>query len=397
MNSRTLPWKRRRCNAESETVGTIIEHDKAKGNEFFFRLLESLLPIEKDMQVILVTHFLPDRLMFLDALSRLCSIALIIPKPHSVDVQAEVEIVGKYPVCNYSRIDLSDSQFAVSIVRQAVGSSKFAIIDMGGYFAPTSKSLYAEFGNNLLGIIEDTENGQQKYEKFASHPSTQLVSVARSPLKEPEDFLVGQSMVFSMEKIFRECGQILQGRRATVIGYGKVGRSAARALVAKSIEVSIVELDPLRSIEARAHGHRVLSKKDAFEKSTLILCATGNNPLRPADYGFIPNGSFLGSVTSSDDEIDVPWLESFYRPRMVTRRVDEFSRDTRYFYLMNKGNAVNFIDGAVVGPFIFLVQGEILCILSEFQKGNSKVFHEPRSSMRRLVAKTWLNVFHDDL
>jgi len=70
--------------------------------------------------------------------------------------------------------------------------------------------------------------------------------VARSPLKDPEDFLVGQSVVFSTEALMRGRGDILHGRPALVIGFGKLGSSIARLLHAKGVQVTVYDIDPIR-------------------------------------------------------------------------------------------------------------------------------------------------------
>ena len=74
----------------------------------------------------------------------------------------------------------------------------------------------------LIGVVEDTENGHKRYEQIA-FPPCPVLSVARSPLKEPEDFLVGHAIVFSAEALIRQSGVVMVNKRALVIGYGKIG------------------------------------------------------------------------------------------------------------------------------------------------------------------------------
>jgi adenosylhomocysteinase len=163
----------------------------------------------------------------------------------------------------------------------------------------------------FLGVVEDTENGEQRYERLANR-TFRLYSVARSPLKEPEDHLTGESVVFSMERLLRLCGEVIYGRRAVVFGYGKVGRSAARALASRGVRVSVVDTNPVRAIEASSHGFRVLEKKVGLATADLILGATGNFSLREDDFRYVRNGCFVASVTSSDDELDITCLPERY-------------------------------------------------------------------------------------
>jgi adenosylhomocysteinase len=95
-----------------------------------------------------------------------------------------------------------------------------------------------------------------------------VFSVARSPLKDPEDYLVGQSITFSAEALIRSRGDILHGRRAAVIGYGKLGRSIAAMLHAKHVGVTVYDSDPL-SLLAGVSTEPGLHELDHTERSRI--------------------------------------------------------------------------------------------------------------------------------
>lgn len=98
-------------------------------------------------------------------------------------------------------------------------------------------------------MVEDTENGHRRYAELDKLPCP-VISVSRSPLKEPEDFLVGQSVAFSTEALMRSRGDILHGRTALVIGFGKLGSSIARLLHVKGVQVTVYDIDPVRRTQA---------------------------------------------------------------------------------------------------------------------------------------------------
>lgn len=162
----------------------------------------------------------------------------------------------------------------------------------------------------FLGVIEDTENGVQKYESAGALP-VPVISVARSPLKNPEDHLVGQSIVFSTEALLRQRGDIFPGRKAAVLGYGKLGRSIAQELRSKGVRTIGRDHDPVRLAEAFSHGYEVLQDRSrALAGADLVLCATGNVSLSGENYAQLRNGAYLATVTSSDDELDLRSLRS---------------------------------------------------------------------------------------
>jgi adenosylhomocysteinase len=80
--------------------------------------------------------------------------------------------------------------------------------------------------------------------------------------------------------------------------------------------------------QAFAQGFRTAGHVGALAGAGLVICATGNRALAADDFPAVPNGAYIASVTSTAGH---------------------------YFYVLNSGNAVNFLHGACVGPFIYLV------------------------------------------
>lgn len=73
-----------------------------------------------------------------------------------------------------------------------------------------------------------------------------------------------------------------------------------------------------------------------------------------------------------------------------------YSTEGTYFFLLNEGNAVNFLHNAVVGDFIFLVQAEIVLAsrrLIEEAIPADRVISEVSPSDRAEIASAWLRYF----
>ncbi|KPC93290.1 adenosylhomocysteinase, partial [Streptomyces sp. NRRL F-6602] len=66
------------------------------------------------------------------------------------------------------------------------------------------------------------------------------------------------------------------------------------------------------------------------------------------------------------------------------------------FYLLNGGEAVNFLHGASVGPFIFLVQAEIIAGVRALARGDLvPAMHEIPADDRSRIASTWLHYYNE--
>ncbi|MGO7206665.1 hypothetical protein ACCT30_37030, partial [Rhizobium ruizarguesonis] len=126
----------------------------------------------------------------------------------------------------------------------------------------------------------------------------------------------------------------------------------------------------------------------------------GNKALGLAGFGLLQSGCVVASVTSSDDEFDLPSLEKGYdkfdeRTNLV--RYEENRGSGRHFFLVADGNAANFIHGAVIGPAIQLIEGEKLKAIKELIDGNVPAggtrLHELTTEERRGVAEIWIEHF----
>ena len=95
-----------------------------------------------------------------------------------------------------------------------------------------------------------------------------IVSMALSPIKDIEDTVIGDAVIYSLERLYREeFHSILQGTRAGVIGYGKIGTSAAIALKGREMNVSVYDIDPTKCIRAQFEGYRATPLHKLLENS----------------------------------------------------------------------------------------------------------------------------------
>ncbi|MFD6421665.1 adenosylhomocysteinase [Streptomyces sp. NPDC060198] len=344
---------------------------------------------------LLITHLLPERPAFVRAVGAVSELLTVLPKPKSINADARREVEQSFHVDELTRELFTDPDSALSYLESRAAGARLVLLDVGGYFAPVLDDLCARYSGTILGVVEDTENGHKRYAEVPKLPCP-VVSVARSPLKDPEDFLVGQSVVFSAEALLRERGDILHGRSALVIGFGKLGSSIARLLHAKGVHVTVYDIDPVRRAQALSQGFGVARDRDAaIHAAGLVLCATGSLSLRGEDFPTLRNGAYVATVTSSEDELELSSLPEGYRRSHVGDHVTRYETSGHYFYLLNGGEAVNFLHGASVGPFIFLVQGEIIAATRAIARAELPPgMHEVPAVDRSAIAALWLNYWN---
>ncbi|MET8074345.1 adenosylhomocysteinase, partial [Streptomyces sp. NPDC005271] len=326
----------------------------------FFRQITAQFPAGEAITTLVITHLLPERPAFLRAMTEVSTVGAVLPKPRSIHQPTLDDVRRTLPVHDLTRERFTDETQALDYLEDTAGGRDVVLVDIGGYFAASLDTLVSKFSGRILGVVEDTENGHQRYAALDSLPCP-VVSVARSPLKDCEDHLVGRSIVFSTEALVRGRGDILTGRNACVIGFGKVGRAIAQTLRALDLRVTLYDKDPVRQVQAHSLGFRTCaSAADAVREAELVLCATGNLALQQSDFAALRNGAYLGSVTSSEDELELGSLHSFYQRTSISAELTRYEITGHYFFVLADGGAVNFVHGAAVGSYIHLVQAEIL-------------------------------------
>lgn len=345
----------------------------------------------RNIGLIVVTHILPDAVPYLEALNSIFNVDAVFAKPKSVNQKFFNDLSDTFTLTIADRKKLSD----ISYLSRFIDPKRdgFILLDIGGYFAKVANELVSRFGDKFLGIVEDTENGLHKHLSYQIHYP--FYQVARSPLKDNEDYLVGQAIAFSAESIFRESSILFNGQTVGIIGYGKVGKGVAHTLKMRQALVSIYDIDPVRITHAYSHGFIPHTKKDVLLQSSDIIClASGNKSITSTDFSKIRTGAYVFSVTSSDDELDLTFLRRHYSKKIISPLITQYSQGDQFFYLVNDGNAVNFVHGTTVGPFILLVQAEIIaCTIALAAKIPPNRSHLVIGNSRKYIADQWLTVF----
>ncbi|MEZ0073585.1 adenosylhomocysteinase [Planotetraspora sp. GP83] len=361
----------------------------------FFTDLTSELPSTDDAAVV-VTHLLPGQMDFLPALDRVAEVAAVLPKPKSADARTRQLVSAAYRCDPLDRDRFADPDWLTTYLADRADGRRVVLTDIGGYFAPALEVVCERLPGVVAGVVEDTENGLRRYEALDRLPCA-VYSVARSPLKEPEDRLVGEAIVFSVESLLRNLGEVLPGRQATVLGFGKIGAGVAAALHARHVRVLVLDTDPVRQAQALSIGYGSATLPEAMLRSDLVVSATGARAIGLAHLELMRNGAVLAGATSADDEFDLARLNdpgSGFAREDVMSGVARYTRGGRGFLLLGNGNGVNFLHTSALGPAIHLIKGEIIAAVGALLgRPHEPGLHEVDSGMRARIAGAWVDAF----
>jgi adenosylhomocysteinase len=107
--------------------------------------------------------------------------------------------------------------------------------------------------------------------------------------------------------------------------------------------VVVVEVDPIRALEASMDGYRVMTAADAARIGDVFISATGNLNVWGRDhFAEMPDGAILANAGHFNDEFELPALEE---QSTSSREVRPFTRE----YLMPSGRRIYVLaDGRLV-------------------------------------------------
>ncbi len=157
----------------------------------------------------------------------------------------------------------------------------------------------------------------------------------------------GQS---TLDGILRATNLLIAGRNIVVAGYGWVGRGIASRMAGHGGHVTIVEIDPIRALEALMDGFQVMNVAQAAAWGDLFVTATGNvNVFRREHFESMRDGAVMANSGHFDAELDLMALRQMAEGhiREVRENVQEFDLGGKKLHLIAEGRLVNL--GAAEG------------------------------------------------
>ena len=157
----------------------------------------------------------------------------------------------------------------------------------------------------------------------------------------------GQSTI---DGILRATNILIAGRNVVVAGYGWVGRGIASRMSGHGAHVTVIEIDPVRALEALMDGYQVMTVGQAAPWGDLFVTATGNvNVFRREHFASMKDGAIMANSGHFDAELDLPALREMAEGhvREVRQNVQEFDIGGKRLNLIAEGRLVNL--GAAEG------------------------------------------------
>ncbi|MFH1458537.1 MAG: adenosylhomocysteinase [Candidatus Omnitrophota bacterium] len=218
-------------------------------------------------------------------------------------------------------------------------------MDDGADLVSTIHQRQSSLHVNIIGGTEETTTGVIRLRALAKQGKLRypIIAVNDASTKHLFDnrYGTGQSTV---DGIIRATNKLLAGATFVVCGYGWCGKGVAMRAKGMASNVVVVEVDPLRALEASMDGFQVMPMKKAAELGDVFVTTTGDTSvIRKEHFNVMKDAAIVSNAGHFNVEIDIPALKKLSKSRRRIRDfVDEYTlKDGRKVYLLGEGRLIN--------------------------------------------------------
>lgn len=259
-------------------------------------------------------------------------------REHGVDVRGE---------------QTADPERHGGFLDEVVASHPDLLLDNGGdLFARYAVQPWPE----LRGGTEETTSGRARLVPLREAIAKPVLVINDNPIKQFAENRhgVGQSV---LESFLRFTNRVTNGRRVTVFGYGACGRGVAACFKNAFGVVSVVDADPVSTLEAHLDGFLTPSREDAVASADVIVTVTGaRDVLGPDELMLLRDGAVLANAGHLPWEIAVDAIEATETVVRVEHYDDAITTwhlaDGRAVHLLGRGHMVNLAGPRPLGNSI---------------------------------------------
>jgi len=230
-------------------------------------------------------------------------------------------------------------------IRAVLDAKPQITIDDGADLVSTLHKERQEQAKELIGGTEETTTGVIRLKTLASEGKLlyPIIAVNDALTKHLFDnrYGTGQSTI---DGILRATNRLLAGTYFVVCGYGWCGKGLAMRARGMGARVVVVEVDPLKALEAVMDGYLVMPMSDAAKLGDIFVTVTGNKSvIRREHFIEMKDGAIIANSGHFDVEIDIQALRELAKSvRTIRPEVEEYTLENgKRIYLLAQGRLVN--------------------------------------------------------
>ncbi|HCR92334.1 MAG TPA: adenosylhomocysteinase [Candidatus Pacebacteria bacterium] len=199
----------------------------------------------------------------------------------------------------------------------------------------------------LIGSSEETTTGVIRLKAMQKDGALKIpvLAVNDSDTKHLFDnrYGTGQS---TLDGIIRATNILLAGKIIVISGYGWCGHGLAMRASGMGAKVVVVEVDPVRALEAVMDGFQVMKIQDAAKIGDLFVTVTGNkHVISFKNMQRMKDGAMISNSGHFNVELELDALEKAAKSHRVVRNfVEEFTlKNGKKLFVLGEGRLINLV------------------------------------------------------
>lgn len=227
----------------------------------------------------------------------------------------------------------------------ALDHNPMITMDDGADVVSTLHSEKKELLDQIIGGTEETTTGvirlrSMAEDKVLGYP---IIAVNDAQTKHFFDnrYGTGQS---TLDGIIRATNTLFAGKNVVVCGYGWCGRGVAMRADGMGAKVIVVEVEPIKAIEAAMDGYQVMPIADAALVGDIFVTVTGDiHVIRKEHFDVMKNGAIVCNSGHFNVELDLDGLDSITTSkRMIRDFVEEHTLNNgKRICVLGEGRLIN--------------------------------------------------------
>jgi len=257
--------------------------------------------------------------------------------PLSTQDEVAASLVKDFGIPTYAIKGESNKVYYSHIL--AVLDSKPALtMDDGADLVSTIHKTHRHLIPGIIGGTEETTTGVIRLKAMEQDGKLEfpVIAVNEAMTKHFFDnrYGTGQS---TLDGIIRATNVLLAGSTLVVCGYGWCGKGLALRGAGAGANVIVTEVDPVKALEAKMDGYRVMPMSDAAAYGDVFVTVTGNlNVIRNEHFRKMKDNAIVCNSGHFNAEIDLPALEKL----AVTKKE---VRNMVVEYKLKNGHKINLL------------------------------------------------------
>jgi adenosylhomocysteinase len=249
-------------------------------------------------------------------------LVLCASNPLSTQDEVAAALVEHYGVPTFA-IKGEDHRTYYAHLEAALKHRPNVTMDDGADLVTMIHQKFPEQAGDVVASMEETTTGVIRLRAMAKDGALKFPVFAVNDAKTKHFFDnrygTGQSTI---DGIIRATDLLLAGMEVVVSGYGYCGKGVASRARGMGAKVTVVEVDPIRALEAAMDGYRVAPIAEAARFGQLFITVTGNkHVIRPEHFKTMRDGALVCNSGHFNVELD---LEGLAKIAKIERGVREF-------------------------------------------------------------------------